>query len=106
MEECKKLQELVVEQMEMELLVDVMAVDGNKLVVSVVFQQLFGDFILNFNLLAQCQGIVEVDPIDVNDLAFKMDGKAAGKQQKVLLIVSEKVDQGQSDAVKQTVQFG
>ena len=77
-EERRKLKELVVEQMEIGLLVEVMAVDGNKPLPSVVFHQLFGDFILNFKLLAQ--GIVEVDPLDVNDLDLKMNGKAAGRK--------------------------
>ena len=104
MEERRKLKELVVEQMEMGLLVEVMAVDGNKPVPSVVFHQLFGDFILNFKLLAQ--GIVEVDPLDVNDLDLKMNGKAAGRKQqvvqKMVLIISEKMEQGQCDDVMET----
>ena len=99
MEEWRKLQDLVVDQMEMGWLVEVMAV-GEKKPASVVFHQLFGDFILNFKLLAQ--GIVDVERLDVDNLAVMMVGRPKQVVQKMLLIISKKVEQGQCDAVMET----
>ena len=95
------LEELVIEQMEFGWVVEVMAVGQNQ-EPSVLFHQLFGDFILNFKLLTQGTG--EVEPLDFNELSFQSLKKVVRLQvvEKMLEIISEKVEQGHCDAVMET----
>ena len=100
MEEVRALKELVSEQMELSLVVEVMAVgDGNR-EPSVIFHQLFGDFNINFKF-AQSQG--EVDHLAFQSPASHTDGKelvgSRGVLENMVQNLREKVEQGHSGEV-------
>ena len=97
MKEVRALKELVSEQMELGLVVEVMAVgDGNR-EPSVIFHQLFGDFNINFKF-AQSQG--EVDHLAFQSPAFNTDGEelvgSRGVLEKMVQNLREKVEQEHS----------
>ena len=97
------MEELVIEQMEMGWVVEVMAVRKVTGKPSIVFHQLFGDFILNLKLLTQGTG--EMEPRDFDNLAFQVDGQAVVRLQvveKMLEIIREKVEQDHCDVVMET----
>ena len=66
LEEAGRLQELMRGQKEMGLVVEVMAVGSEMNNPAVVFQQLFEEFSINFQLLTR--GLGEVEPRDFNNL--------------------------------------
>ena len=66
LEEVGRLQELMRGQKEMGLVVEVMGVGGEMKKPAVVFQQLFEEFSINFQLLTR--GLGEVEPRDFNNL--------------------------------------
>ena len=99
LEELGKLRELVREEMEMGLVVEVMAVEERQREPSVVFHQLSGDSILNLKMLTS--GHYQLEPSDFHTLAFQVGG-GLGVVEKMVEIISEKAEQGHCDVVLET----
>ena len=98
LEEVGRLQELMRGQKEMGLVVEVMAVGSEMNNPAVVFQQLFEEFSINFQLLTR--GLGEVEPGDFNNLGDLVG--SLGAVEKMLQIIREKAEQADCDTLMET----